>query len=115
MARVVYCLVLLCIFKLVSCRILDGLRLNPELLKISTHAIQGNDYLDYNPDHIAKDILIEVPDSDVIIDIPNKPGTMVEVEKWTLDDGDEETKYKVVSPDQTRLVEFSSVQEENED
>lgn len=76
--------------------------------------MQGNDYMDYNPDNIPKDILIEVPDANVIIDVPNKPGTVVEVEKWNLDDGDEERKYKIENPEQSKLVDLSSVSQEIE-
>lgn len=112
MARVLYYFVILYIFNIVSCRILDGLILNPEVLKISTHAVQGNDYMDYNPDHIAKDILIEIPDTDVVIDVPNQPGTVVEIEKWTLENGEEERIYKVVSPGQPRPADFSNAPDE---
>lgn len=72
--------------------------------------MQGNDYMDYNPENIPKDILIEVPDANVIIDVPNKPGIMVEVEKWTLDDGDEQRKFGIVSPQQGQYL--SSVPQE---
>lgn len=68
--------------------------------------------MDYNPDNIANDILIEVPDTNIVIDLPNKPGTVVEVEKWALDDGDEEINYKSASSGQQGLVDSSSQSQE---
>uniref|UniRef100_A0A1E1WV19 DUF4794 domain-containing protein n=1 Tax=Pectinophora gossypiella TaxID=13191 RepID=A0A1E1WV19_PECGO len=90
--------ILLIIIKVASARIIDGLFLNPEVLKIGhTQIHQGNDYVDYSPDS-SKGILIQVPDSNVIIDVPGDERTVIEVEKITLDDGSVQENINVERP-----------------
>lgn len=48
--------------RLASCRFLDGLYLNPEILKTFTDVRVGNDYMDYNPEYILREVtIIDIP------------------------------------------------------
>lgn len=58
MANLSILLILLIIFKLSRGRILDGLYLSPELLKSGGEIRRGNDYIDYNPDYVLREIKI---------------------------------------------------------
>lgn len=61
MANLLILLTLLIIFKLSSGRYLGGLYLSPEVLKTGGVMRRGNDYTDYNPDYILREIIVTIP------------------------------------------------------